>query len=57
MKELGIPGSLEQIRGGHIVRLEQNGEKGAAKIKMVTILREAPMADDPVPPPKKNKKK
>ncbi len=57
MKGLGIPGSLEQIRGGHIVRVEQNGEKGAAKIKRVTILGEAPMANDPVPPAPKNKKK
>lgn len=57
MKGLGIPGTLEQIRGGHIVRVEQQGEKGAAKIKMVTILGEAPMPNDPVPPAPKTKKK
>ncbi len=57
LKGLGIPGSIEQIREGHIVRVEQKGEKGAARINMVTILGEAPMPNTPVPPAPKNKKK
>ncbi len=40
LKGPGIEGTLDQIRPGHLVRVEQINEKGAVKVKLVTVLGE-----------------
>ena len=57
LKGAGIQGKLEQIRSGHIVRVEQTGEKGYAKVKSVTVMGEANLPNEPVKPTPPNKKK
>jgi hypothetical protein len=57
LKGAGIDGKLEQIRSGHIVRVEQTGEKGYAKVKSVTVVGEANLPNEPVKPTPPNKKK
>ena len=57
LKGTGIEGKLDQIRSGHIVRVEQTGEKGYAKVKSVTIVGEANLPNEPVKPTPAKKKK
>jgi hypothetical protein len=57
LKGTGIEGKLDQIRSGHIVRVEQTGEKGYAKVKSVTIVGEANLPNEPVKPTQAKKKK
>lgn len=40
LKGPGMEGTLEQIRPGHLVRVEQINEKGAVKVKLVTVFGE-----------------
>ena len=57
LKGTGIEGKLDQIRSGHIVRVEQTGEKGYAKVKSVTVVGEANLPNEPVKPTPAKKKK
>ncbi len=40
LKGPGIEGTLDQIRAGHLVRVDQVNEKGAVKVKLVTVFGE-----------------
>ncbi len=46
LKGPGIEGKWDQIRPGHLVRVEQINKNGSIQVKMVTVLGETPLPID-----------